>query len=273
MTFATRRWFAIALTALIAVAGTAVLSSYSLSLRDTAIGSGWVLLAVMLFLASYNLRKKLTYPPLLSSSTWLQLHVYVGLLSTVLFGSHIGWRIPTGLFEGALAAAYVCVAASGLVGLALSRLIPGRLTARGEEVLFERIPLYRRQLRERAEVVIVESASEVGTTTLSDFYTRRLADFFAGPRHAWRHVVQSTRTMAAMKNELRSLERYLDDRERETLRELTELVEAKDSLDYHRTMQGLLKGWLFVHIPLTYMLLVLTAAHMVIVHAFVGALS
>ncbi len=85
MTFAARRWLALTLTALIAVAGTAVLLSYYLSLRDTAIGSGWVLLAVMLFLASYNLRKKLTYPPLLTSATWLRLHVYVGVASIVGF--------------------------------------------------------------------------------------------------------------------------------------------------------------------------------------------
>ena len=242
-------------------------------LRDTTLGSGWILLAAVLFLASYNLRKKLTYPPLLSSATWLRLHIYVGVGSIVGFLWHIGWRMPNGLLEGALAAVYVGVAASGLGGLALTRLIPGRLTVRGEEVIFERIPQYRRQLRERAEVVIVESASESGTTTLSDFYARRLADFFYGPRHAWHHVVQSTRVMTKMKNELQSLERYLNDGEREALRELTELVEAKDGLDYHHTMQGVLKGWLFVHIPLTYLLLVLTAAHVIIVHAFVGALG
>ena len=240
-------------------------------LRDTTLASGWILLAVMLFLASYNLRKKLTYPPLLNSATWLRLHVYVGVLSMVGFLWHLGWRMPNGVFEGLLAAVYVSVVASGLAGLALSRLIPGRLTVRGEEVLFERIPMYRRQLRERAEVVIVESASESGTTTLSEFYALRLADFFYGPRHAWHHVVQSTRVITRMTNELRSLERYLNDREREALRELTELVEAKDGLDYHYTMQGVLKGWLFVHIPLTYLLLVLTAAHVIIVHAFVGA--
>ncbi len=242
-----------------------------MSLRDATLESGWILLAMMLFLASYNLRKKFTYPPLLTSATWLRLHVYVGVASIVGFLWHIGWRMPNGLLEGALAAVYVGVAASGLAGLALTRLIPGRLTVRGEEVIFERIPQYRRQLRERAEVVIVESASESGTTTLSEFYARRLADFFYGPRHAWRHVVQSTRVMTEMSNELRSLERYLNDREREALRELTELVEAKDGLDYHYTMQGVLKGWLFVHIPLTYLLLVLTAAHVIIVHAFVGA--
>ena len=273
MTFAGRRWFASILAVVVAVAGSAVLLSRSLSLRETAWVSGWVLLAVMLFLASYNLRKKLTYPPLGTSATWLQLHVYVGVLSVVLFLWHIGWRMPTGLLETAIAVVYLCVVASGVVGLALSRMIPGRLTVRGEEVLFERIPLYRRQLRERAEAVIVETAQESGTTTLSEFYARRLADFFYGPRNAWRHVVQSTRPVTGIMHELRSLERYLDDRERRTLHELTELVQAKDDLDYHRTMQGILKGWLFVHIPLTGVLLVLIAAHVFIIHAFVGAIA
>ena len=137
-------------------------------LRDATLESGWILLAMLLFLASYNLRKKLTYPPLVSSATWLRLHVYVGVISIVGFLWHTGWRMPNGLFEGTLAAVYVGVAASGLVGLALSRLIPGRLTVRGQEVLFERIPLYRRQLRERAEEVIVASAIESGNTTLSE---------------------------------------------------------------------------------------------------------
>ncbi len=270
ITFAARRWFAIALITVITLVGAAVLLSYSLSLGNTAFLTGWVMLAMILFLVSYNLRKKLTYPPLLKSSTWLQLHVYVGLLSVVLFLFHTGWRMPNGAFEGTLAVLYACVAGSGLAGLALSRLIPARLTARGEEVLFERIALYRRELRDRAETLVVDSLNRSGTTTLSDLYVRRLADFFHGSRHVWHHLVQSTRPLKLLTNELRALERYLDDRERDTARELAELVEAKDNLDYHYAMQGVLKGWLFVHIPLTYVLLLFIALHVVVVHAFSG---
>ena len=51
------------------------------------------------------------------------------------------------------------------------------------------------------------------------------------------------------------------------------LIQAKDSLDYHRAMQGLLKGWLFVHIPLTYAMLVFIFVHVVLVHAFRGGAS
>jgi peptidoglycan biosynthesis protein MviN/MurJ (putative lipid II flippase) len=52
--------------------------------------------------------------------------------------------------------------------------------------------------------------------------------------------------------------------------ELAALVREKDTLDLHRAMQLLLKGWLFVHIPLTYGMLVFASLHVVVVYAFSG---
>ena len=43
--------------------------------------------------------------------------------------------------------------------------------------------------------------------------------------------------------------------------QLAEFVRAKDNLDFQRAVQGMLKGWLFVHIPLTYALLLFAAVH------------
>ena len=43
--------------------------------------------------------------------------------------------------------------------------------------------------------------------------------------------------------------------------QLGELLEAKRNLDFQLAGQRLLKLWLFVHIPLTYGLLVLVGAH------------
>ena len=76
-----------------------------------------------------------------------------------------------------------------------------------------------------------------------------------------------------MINELRVLERYLSTQERQTAAELAELIETKDNLDYHNAMQGALKCWLFVHIPLTYVLLPFVVVHVVLVHAFSGSWS
>ena len=269
-TLAGRRLRAMILTALVALALAVLLTAYSFALRSSAYLSGWVLLVMMLILAGYNLRKKLTYPPLARSSTWLQFHVYIGLLSIMVFLFHTGMRIPNGPLETTLATLYVLLAGTGLVGLFLSRAIPSRLALRGPEVLFERIPVFRRQLRERAEQLVVESAEETRTTTLADFYTRRLADFLAGPRNTFRHLRQSNRPLQQLNRELRSLDRYLSEKERLIAGELSELIEAKDTLDYHHAMQSVLKGWLFVHIPLTYALLIFAVVHAVLAYAFSG---
>ncbi len=272
MTFATRRWILVSLTAAVVVAASAGFAALSLSLGDTAFVSGWMLLVMVLFLTIYNVRKKLTYPPLVKSSTWLQVHVYVGLLSIVMFGLHIGLRIPNGVIEMTLAALYTGAAVSGVLGLALSRIIPGRLTGGGNEVLFERIPRYRRELQQRAEALVLQSVGR-GHVTLSDFYTRRLAAYFGGPANAWGQLVFPARRVRRLQEELNTLGRYLDDQDREVLRELGELVAAKSDLDAHRAQQGVLKLWLFVHIPLTYTMLVFIAVHVVLVHAFAGGLS
>ena len=66
------------------------------------------------------------------------------------------------------------------------------------------------------------------------------------------------------------MERYLNASERKAAQDLAALVRQKDALDLHRTTQLVLKGWLFVHIPLTYGLLVFIAAHVVIVYSFSG---
>ena len=51
-------------------------------------------------------------------------------------------------------------------------------------------------------------------------------------------------------------------------------VQAKGTchLDFRLAHQAVLKGWLFVHIPATYSLLLLSVLHIIIVHAFDGAL-
>ena len=112
--------------------------------------TGWTLCGVILLLTLYNGRKKLPFLPLLSSESWLQFHIYAGLLTGVLFAVHVSYKIPTGWFQGMLACLYLLVMASGLFGLFLSRVIPKRLTTRGNEVLFERIPSIRLQLREQS---------------------------------------------------------------------------------------------------------------------------
>ncbi len=270
MTFARRRLrnLALALTG-----GLLILASDWIArgaLMQTAYISGWAMLALMLLLAAYNLRKKLTVIPLFSSSAWLQVHVYAGVVSVVVFVVHIGYVMPNGGLEILLGALYVGVAASGLVGLVLTRTLPPRINSRGENVIFERIGAIRRQLRERAEVLALESVNAGNVTAISQLYQDRLVRFFAGPQNLWSHLGQSTRRRQALLDEIDALRRYVKESDRESLTQIAELVCLKDDLDYRYACQCALKGWLFVHIPLTYGLLMVMAVHVVVVYAFSG---
>jgi hypothetical protein len=230
--------------------------------------SGWVLFALMLILAAYNGRKKLPFLPAGRSETWLQFHVWAGLLTVVVFLAHIAFRRPTGWFEGSMACLYLLVTLSGIAGWILSRRIPKRLTTRGGEVIFERIPAIRVAVKTQAEGLVLTSVSEARSTTIADFYSQDLKRFFEKPQNFWRHVFESRYPLNTLLNKINELNRYLNDKEREMLSQIANLVRQKDGLDYHYSLQLLLKSWLFVHIPLTYSLLLFTFVHIVLVFAF-----
>jgi hypothetical protein len=69
-------------------------------------------------------------------------------------------------------------------------------------------------------------------------------------------------------DEIDNLSSYVDQQSREKLVAIKTLVVEKDRLDFARVYLGLTKGWLFVHVPVTYALTVLTVLHVIVVYAF-----
>jgi hypothetical protein len=279
MRFAVRRTRNLIIAALAAIGLIVWLGLQDVSLQRSAYTSGWLLIGMCFFLAAYNLRKKLPFIPLGASSSWLQFHIYVGLLSIVVFIGHAvykpdaGFSWPNGYLEFTLGLLYALVAASGVFGLFITRFIPARLTVRGEEVIFERIGSFRRRVRDEAAALVVQSVAEADVTTIADYYTHRLAVFFERPRNFWRHLIQSAGPRHEYLRELSDLDRYLSDVERPIAAKLTTLVEVKDDLDYQHALQFTLKTWLFAHIGLTYAMLLLAAMHAVLAYAFAGGVA
>jgi uncharacterized membrane protein len=267
--FARQRWVGITALLVLSVAALWAHLHWRESIRAWAFITGWALFGVMVFLTVYNARKKVPFLPLVfSSEAWLQLHIYLGFFTVALFLMHLDFRWPTGWFEVVLALLYALVTGSGVVGLFITRDFPRRLTTRGGEVIYERIPVIRRRLRQEAESLAFAAAAEANSVTLPDFFARRLLDYFSAPRNFLGHLFDSRRPLGLVLGELDDLRRYLNDKERAALAKLADLVRQKDGLDYHYSLQTALKLWLFVHIPLTYSLMVFAVAHIVIVFAF-----
>ena len=267
--FASRRTRDLAVLAISSALLIAVDFVATSAMRRTATFSGWSLLMLVIGLMLYNLRKRLPFLPLGNSATSMQIHTYVGLFSGVVFGIHIGWRIPTGVFEQVLAAIFVTVFLSGIVGITISRVFARRLGNRGTDVLFNRIPRLRNHLRERVERVVTTSLATTGSTAIPEFYSQRLKPFFERPRNFLQHLFLEDRPLRELLNELHSQQRYLSETEIEALQEIEEYVKQKNELDLHFAHQATLKYWLFLHVPLSYALLACIALHLLLIHTFV----
>ncbi len=273
MNLVARRWLSVAVTVAVGAAIVAADIVTSASLRDPRHLTGWILFAVMIALAVYGVRKKLPFLPLGTMAAWRGFHVCAGWLGLVLFFLHVGFRLPQGALETTLAAMYLVVALSGVAGQMISRIFAKRLATRGDEVIHERIPVFLKRLRDECDARIEQSVAESGSTTVADFYTSRVRPFIERPRNLAEHVFGWNRARYTMRGDFDLVRRYLNSDEENALDWLFERVREKDQLDYAYALQATLKGWLFVHVPLSYSMLLLSIVHVILVLAFSGVIS
>jgi hypothetical protein len=244
-------------------------TSQNQNLVHSSFTTGYVLLGSFLLLTAFGMRKRLPFIATLGSATfWTQLHIYVGLSTFLIFGFHVHWRLPNGGFELLLTGLYLIVACSGLYGVYITRTVPKKLTALGEEVIYERIPTFRVQLATDARRLVLQACQQ--SDVLARFYTNRLAAFFEQPRSLAWVANPNGRMRRQLMSEINDLNRYLSPMQRDVSQQLREMVQRKDALDYHAAQQGRLKLWLFAHIGFTYSLLIVSVLHGVMAHAFAG---
>ncbi|HTQ30392.1 MAG TPA: hypothetical protein VMI53_04210 [Opitutaceae bacterium] len=256
------RWLAAGLG--LAVFATALIFLHGMlriALQPAGLYSGLILYALVIVLTLFNARKKLPFLPLLRASTWMRFHLYTGWLTVLIFLLHTNWRWPQGTMEQILEVLFVLVALSGVFGLLITRWLPARMTRSGDPIIYERIPALRLQLREHVEARVRQCEETTASSSLSDFYVRHLQTYLDRKPGWWLPLVGSDRMLLRVRRESQALQRYLNTDEQAVARELDECIEAKRDLDYQYAGNRLLKLWLFVHIPLTYSLIILGLIH------------
>ena len=239
-----------------------------IGLHDFQFFNGWTLVTCIVVMMLLTWRKKVVILPLGRVRFWLLVHYYVGFLTVAVFIVHTKYEFPGSLLNWLLWSLFVLVSVSGLLGAAISKILPPRLEAQSERILFDRIPLFRAQLAAQAEAIARESVQDGNTRSIARLYMDTLSDFFAGPRNIVAHLAASKVPQSRLLGQLSAIERYLDDAGKDRLQKMRDLVEAKSNLDFHYTNGGLLRLWLFVHVPATYALLVAIDVHVVLAYAF-----
>lgn len=241
-----------------------------IALWPSAIYSGTCLLILVVGLGLLNSRKRLPFLPLGSLESWLQVHIYGGLFSGLVFAVHTNWRVPQGRFEVILAASFVVVFISGVIGLAMSRFYARQLTTRGGEVVFDRIAAHRKSIHSSVESLVMDCLQKTDSTLVPRFFADRLNSFFLKPRYHLQHVLLSRRPRLTLLREIESYQQVGNEVERATLARIAEMVVEKDRLDFQYALQLVLKLWLMVHIPASCALFVFAALHVLLVLAFTG---
>lgn len=249
------------------------------------VGTLMILLAMAL-----TPRKKLRTLRIGKAYWWLQAHVWFGLLSFPVILFHAGFR--DGLWGGpmtvALMVVFIVIWLSGIVGLLLQNLLPGKLLRDVQyETIFEQIDHVAEKLREEAEakVASVTSRKVEGEFDLDAIPAggggQAVAVLTAGTTPGAAEVATFYREFVA-----RALARGGDisvatpaafDRLRaqtpltihEVINDLQSIVEERRQLERQRKLQYVLHGWLWVHVPLSMAMLLMIVVHAVVALRYV----
>lgn len=189
------------------------------------------------------------------AASWMRGHIWLGGLVVPLVLFHCGFRAG-GTISTTLLVLFGFVTLSGIFGLALQQVLPRLMTARVEmETVFEQIPRVVEQLRAEA----TERAGKTGDPVLAKFHQEEVDPFLAGDGGAVHRLGDSGRS-EAMFGQLR---RLLPAEHHETLADLAHICEERRQLALQIRLHRWLHGWLLVHAPTSYALLLLVAAHAV----------
>jgi hypothetical protein len=249
---------------------------YDNALRDPRYLDGWVLAVGVILQLSFHIAIKRAGLSAKSAKRSRKIHIFLGYLLIAAFLSHTDFSLPDTGFEWALWTSFVLVTLSGIFGTYLAWSLEAK---RGidERVSYDRIPDRCAELAREVHVVVSKTNPTVAAIALPappydawimDLYTNQLREFFQGQRNFTAHLFGSQRPLKRLTDEIDHLSSYVDPKSQEKLAAIKNLVVEKDRLDFARVYFVLTKGWQFVHVPVTYALMVLMVLHVVVVYAF-----
>ena len=237
------------------------------SLQNEAFITGYSLATICVFLMLLGLRKRVVSVQFGRLATWQQTHHYLGLLSVGAYALHARF-LTTGWLESLLAMSFWSIAVSGFIGWYVNRTSPRLLRAVGLQILRQDIPERARRIAMQAHELALASAGKNDSASLADHYRIFLSTFFASRRGLFYRLSPTGSTRRRLLGGLENIDRYLSDEGQVKRREMSLLVQSKDDLDFQSAIQNRVRLWASAHTWLLGCFLVLTVAHVIVVHQF-----
>ncbi len=247
--------------------------------------------ALLIFFAAFlGIRKKRPHYRWGRAAFWLKGHLWLGALSFPVILFHGGMEFG-GAFTSALMWIFVAVIATGIWGLALQQFLPRLMTKQvSQETVYEQIDHVRDQLLAEAEQLVRGKATRaavprakaagaiqgrvvksrqsteaeeatVGASRepLLRFLEQQMRPFF-GARVPRDSVLLEPHQRGAVMSDLRA---RLDPELHAIVTDLDALCEQRAQLERQRRLHIWMHGWLLIHVPLSWTMVVMTVAHAV----------
>ena len=249
---------------------------YGNGLRDPRYLDGWVLAGGMSLQLGFHIAIKTAVFSPKSAVRWRKFHIFIGYLLIAAFISHSDFSLPDTAFEWSLWTCFVLVTLSGIFGTYLGWSLMAKREIE-ERSSFDRVAARCAELARDVKGIVVSNDQADTAMALpappydawiAELYTNHLRGFFDGPRNQTSHLIGSQRPLKLLTDEIDNLSRYVDKQAQEKLAAIKNLLVEKDRLDLAHVNLALTKGWLLVHVPVTYALIVLTVLHVLVVYAF-----
>ena len=243
------------------------------SIGGTPVGLifGVVAFAIFIFGALLSLRKKVVLWPIGSVQSWLRAHIWLTLLTIPLVLLHSGFRLGAPM-TALLMALYGVVMVSGIYGLILQHRVPQIMKERlPTETVYEQIPYIRTQLFLAAEKMChsfksaVPQKAAAGAPSVDSESEAALATFLEDQVMPYLRARRSGRFRLGNSRYSDDTFRFVKLRVTEGYRSRVDEIQAwcdqRRLLDLQIRLHHWLHGWLFVHVPFSFLLLMLTAWH------------
>jgi hypothetical protein len=260
------------------------------------IGFGLAALAIFIFAMLLSARKKVrTWTSIGHVQFWLRGHIWLTILTIPLVLFHAGFRLG-GPMTQLLMALYGIVMVSGFLGLALQQFMPHLMSVElPREIVFDQIPFVRRQVLEKAQAMRAafeekarkapsiaalvpanadaadaKSGGTAATITRKPILgeaERQLIAFLdedAIPYLSVRKGIRYSLNSQEDSDELfRLLKMNVPDEYHPAVEEIKGWCDDRRLMDKQTRLQHWLHGWLLIHVPISFLLLILTLWHAV----------
>ncbi len=257
-------------------------------------GGSWVGLAfglaafgLMIFAGLLGLRRRFPALRVGRPESWMRGHLWLGILTVPLVFFHAGFMVG-GPLTLTLVILLILVTLSGILGVVLQQILPRVMTARVTmETIHDQIDHVLGQLLSEADQLVSGVVGPVlpagtpapltasgapaistvsglsrhetrieGSLPMRDFYLNKVRPFLEARKCAG--PLSNAQRAAAAFGPVRTL---VPTAVHDALKDLEGICEERRQLATQERLHAWLHGWLLVHVPLSYALLLLSAVH------------